>query len=106
MSEYERREEIRKRIARGSVAVTSEMREYMTCEKCGAAFEWLFVGGQGDWKNRILCEYCGNIRLNVPYERIIIPLVALQCGISEAEARRKEELVQRAWLEKLARASA
>lgn len=105
MNDTQLRESIRERIALGTVAVTPEMSDYMTCQKCQAGFEWQLVGGQGDWRNRIMCEKCFNIVYGVPHGRVIVPLVALQYGLSERDAREREEEIQARWVEKVARAS-
>ena len=99
------REEIKARIALGSVPISQAMQDHMRCTKCNAEFEFLFPGGVGDWRTTIVCEKCFHIRKNVPLQNVIVPLIALQGGIAEWEARQREERAHRAYLESIAKAS-
>lgn len=105
MNEYEQRKQIRDRIARSPLTPSAEVQGYMTCPECGSGLEWQYIGGQGDWRQRIVCEYCFHIRKNVPHERVIIPLVAIQYGLTLPEARQREEQAEQEWHATVARAA-
>lgn len=105
MNEFKLREQLRERISRAQqrIMITSEMREHMQCEKCGAGLEWLYPGGAGDWRQSLLCERCAHVRKGVPLRRVIIPLIAMQNEISEQEAVERDVRVQEDYMASVAR---
>ena len=105
MNELDLRQQIRDRINSGSGPISDQLRSYMKCGKCKADFEWLLIGGAGDWKTTITCEACFAVQRGVPYDGVIIPLIAIQYGLSEAEARRRDAIVQEAYIASVARAA-
>jgi hypothetical protein len=92
-------------MARGTVPVTDQLRGYMKCEKCQAEFEYLYIGGVGDWQTRITCEVCRHVRKGVPFRQVIVPLIALQYGLSEADAAAREDASQKEYLASVAEAA-
>jgi hypothetical protein len=50
---------------------------YKKCEKCNATFEKLYIGGDGDWRQTIMCEMCFHVRRAIPLQ-IIHELIAQQ----------------------------
>jgi len=53
------------------------LKGYKKCEKCNAPFERLYVGGDGDWRQTIMCEVCFHVRRAIPL-KIIWELLAHQ----------------------------
>lgn len=73
--------------------------EYRTCERCGAGFQDLYLGGTGVWKTTILCLKCHFIRRGVPYEPVMLTLIADQYDLSYNEAKEADEAAQREYVE-------
>mgnify|MGYP003674565923 CR=1 FL=1 len=76
-------------IARG--ISTGEFAGYKACEKCNAGFKDLYIGGEGDWRQTIMCEACFHVRRGIPL-RIIHELIAEQYpNIGTADAAKKAD---------------
>ena len=69
-----------------------DLTDFMSCPACGAELDNgdLHVGGVGDWRKTILCLKCLHIRKNVPYEGVIVPLIAREYGLSVSQVREIE----------------
>ena len=77
---------------------------YMRCDKCGS--KRMYYGGQGDWRQTILCEDCFHIRRGVPLEVIWDLMVATYPNITDREdAKRRDEKAQKLWHKTLADAA-
>lgn len=83
------------------VVDNSSLSGYKKCEKCSAPFEKLYIGGDGDWRQTIMCEMCFYIRRAIPL-KIIHELIALQyenigtterAGNVDAESQRRYQAV-------------
>jgi hypothetical protein len=85
------------------LAVAADLERYMTCQRCGAGFERLYVGGVGDHRQTILCEKCFFIRRNVPYEAVIVPLIAKQYELGVEEAKRRDSTAHQAYIATIAK---
>ncbi len=105
MSSIKQRQALKETIESSSIEPTSDMKEFMRCEECNASFEFLFIGGKGDWQQTIMCEECFHIRRGVPYTSIIIPLRAIQEGLSVNEASQLLRQQQEDYLTDLAELS-
>lgn len=85
------------------VVDNGRLEQFKSCEKCAASFSNLYIGGVGDWRTTILCEKCFHVRRGVPYEAVILPLIAQQYGLSLEEARKRDGKAQDAYLALLAK---
>ena len=72
--------------------------KYKGCEKCGAGFENTYIGGQGDWRQTIMCEVCFHVRRAVPLPVIWHLLLEQYPHLGTVEeAQRRDEMAQSAY---------
>jgi hypothetical protein len=76
--------------------------QYKTCEKCNAPFEKLYIGGDGDWRQTLMCEMCFHVRRAIPL-KVIWELIAKQYDMSVEAAKKADETSQRAYQAVLAK---
>lgn len=101
MNDYDIRKELRARISTSPLVLPSELSGYKKCQKCKSEFEYLYIGGVGDWRTTITCEVCFHVRRGVPYQRVIVPLVALQYNLTLEEAQRRLNIAHEQYLSDL-----
>ena len=82
----------------------SALSGYKRCEKCNGSFETLYIGGDGDWRQTIMCELCFHVRRAIPL-KVIWELIAQQYpNIGTAEkAKSVDEESQRRYQAVLAK---
>lgn len=85
--------------APADTVMQDRLERFKACPECGAGFDQLTIGGQGDWKKTITCEKCFHVQRGLSHESVIIPLIAQQYGISIPQAREVEELLESEYME-------